>query len=233
MSKETIIVKTQKQFDDISVDYDGVIDIVGDKEWLDISARPNATMSVYDNATIQYVSGNATIQYVSGYASINLITAEAQVNCFGQNVVRYFEDEKNIKLKVSKSTTAVILERFKPTFESYKTNYPVVVKGKKAIFYKAVHKKDGKYVSDYSSSFTYEIGKKKTETPNLSVKESCTAGIHISPLYWAVNFGKHWDDMAILECEVPIDKIIVAEDSDGKVRTSELKVLREVQESEY
>jgi hypothetical protein len=50
---------------------------------------------------------------------------------------------------------------------------------------------------------------------------------------WALKFGMDWDDMALIECEVPINKIIVPKDCDGKVRTSELKVLRIVPKEEY
>jgi hypothetical protein len=50
---------------------------------------------------------------------------------------------------------------------------------------------------------------------------------------WALNFGNSWNDMALLEVKVPIDKIVVSKDCDGKVRTSELTVLREVPVDEY
>lgn len=41
------------------------------------------------------------------------------------------------------------------------------------------------------------------------------------------------NDMALLECEVPVKNIIVCKDTDGKVRTSKLKVLREVPKEEW
>ena len=46
---------------------------------------------------------------------------------------------------------------------------------------------------------------------------------------------QEWDSIqrVILECQVPIDKIVVAKDCDGKVRTSELIVVRELDKSEY
>ena len=285
--KETT-VQTQAQYNKIKKDFDGIIRITDTKEWMAIDARPNATIyvfgnatiesvygnatiesvygnatieSVYGNATIKSVCGNATIEYVYGnatikyvygnatiesvygnatiesvygYVAINYVSDKAQVNCFGINTVRYFETEKNIKVKVSKNTTIIVLPRFKPTFGDFKQLYPVTVKGTKAILYKAVHKEaDGKYHADYIKSFKYEVGETVKAACSPSTTQSCTKGLHVSHKIWAINFGRWWDDMALIECEVPTKSIVVAEDCDGKVRTSELKVLREVPREEW
>ncbi len=139
-----------------------------------------------------------------------------------------------MKIKAGPNT-AVIDEKAKsPTFEWYKNTYPFQTENGYAILYKAVRKtEDGTYHSDRDRSFIYEIGKPKIHKCNQSVEESCTYGLHISHLFWAVRFGRGWANMAILECKVPIDKIVVAKDCDGKIRTSELEVIREVPESEY
>ena len=98
-----------------------------------------------------------------------------------------------------------------------------------AIFYKAVHRQGDEYVSDYDTNFKYEIGKLITE-PKCSVDTTdvCGEGIHISHLDWALNFGKDWENLAILELEVAIKDIVMPINSDGKVRTSKAKVIREV-----
>lgn len=90
--------------------------------------------------------------------------------------------------------------------------------------------KDGEwYRADWSCDFTYNVGETyynpdiDTDTHNI-----CGIGLHVSTLGFALDFGRKWKDLAILECEVPKDKIIVPEFSDGKVRTSELTVVREV-----
>ena len=98
----------------------------------------------------------------------------------------------------------------------------------KATFYKAVRKRSGKYISDYKKDFEYEIGKMKRETCDTDVNESCSNGIHISNLNWALRFGATWDDLAIIEVETKIKDIVVPLNTDGKVRTSEVKVIREV-----
>ncbi len=66
-----------------------------------------------------------------------------------------------------------------------------------------------------------------------SNNNSCSNGIHISHKYWALNFGRGWDNMALLECEVDENDIVVSRDCDGKVRASKIKVLREVPKEEY
>ena len=49
----------------------------------------------------------------------------------------------------------------------------------------------------------------------------------------AYNFGRVWENLAILEVEVNPKDIIVSRDCDGKVRASKVKVLRELDKSEY
>ena len=100
--------------------------------------------------------------------------------------------------------------------------------------YKSVHKtKDGKFVSDKDRNFEYVIGEIKQHECDKSIEQSCTTGLHISHKMWALNFGKGWNDMALIEVKVPIDKIIVAKDCNGKVRTSELFVVREIPKEEW
>ena len=60
------------------------------------------------------------------------------------------------------------------------------------------------------------------------VSDDCSYGIHISHMNWALNFGRQWEDLAIIEVETKISNIVLPTRSEGKVRTSEVKVLREV-----
>ena len=140
---------------------------------------------------------------------------------------------------MNKKSNLVILPdnilKTKPSFKEFIARYPVEVKGQIAILYKAVHKKDGRYFSDnnISSNFEYVVGETK-EHDNAPVENgSCSFGLHIAEKRWALLFGVNWDDMALLECEVPIKNIVVCKDTDGKLRTSKLKVLREVPRSEW
>lgn len=101
---------------------------------------------------------------------------------------------------------------------------------KKAIFYKAVKKsEDGVYYADHDHGFTYAIGEKKKEPHiNTDVNEECGEGIHIAHLNWALDYGSDWGNLAILEVETDISNIVCPINTGGKVRTSEVKVIREV-----
>jgi hypothetical protein len=168
-----------------------------------------------------------------GEALVSAFSAK-EIVAHGYNVISLRKSaKKTIKLVVGKNATLKIVPDFKPTFKEFALRYPVEVKGKNAIMYKAVHKRDGKYFSDYSSGFEYEIGKEKTHDCAPSSDGSCAPGLHVSHKSWARGFGGGWIDFALLECEVPIKSIVVSKDTDGKVRTSKLTVLREVPASEY
>ena len=60
------------------------------------------------------------------------------------------------------------------------------------------------------------------------MNKDCASGIHVAYLDWALCFGGNFDDLAILEVVTDIDKIVVPKNTDGKVRTSEVYVVREV-----
>ena len=102
--------------------------------------------------------------------------------------------------------------------------------GETCLLYKAVHKKDGGvYKSDHDNCFFYHLGEVVTAsglTTDTSV--DCGEGIHLSYPAWAVNYGKDWDDLAILELQVKKSEIIVPENECGKVRAKSAKVIREV-----
>lgn len=92
-----------------------------------------------------------------------------------------------------------------------------------------VHKCNGEYVSDRNNRFKYVIGKKVCEPKcDLDVKVNCGQGIHISHLAWALDFGKNFNNLALLELEVKIKNIIMPINTDGKVRVPEAMVLREI-----
>ena len=189
---------------------------------------------VYDNAQIRNVSDNAQIRNVSGNAVILHCFGNASIQTFGQNIISYGKSQTNLKINASPNTTIVILDELNTTFDSYEKFYPVEIKDGYAILYKSVHKTtDGRYVSDKDRNFEYKIGETKEHLCDPSTNESCGYGLHVSHKMWALKFGRSWSDMALLEVRVPIDKIVVAKDCDGKVRTSQLEVLREVPEEEW
>ncbi len=113
--------------------------------------------------------------------------------------------------------------------EDFMNFYEIKHTKTKATFYKAVNKyEDGSYHSNWDNDFIYEIGKKKKEKCDPDINEDCSFGIHISYLNWALDYARNWDNLAILEVETKISDIVLPKNTDGKVRTSEVKVIREV-----
>ena len=43
-----------------------------------------------------------------------------------------------------------------------------------------------------------------------------------------MNYGSDWNNLAIIEVETKIENIVMPINTDGKVRTNEVKVIREV-----
>jgi hypothetical protein len=188
--------------------------------------------NVYGNATIESVSGNVIIENMIGLSSIVSLYSAKQIIAKGMNLIRQIGINE-IDLDLGENVNFIQVEntiKKDTTFDMYSKLYPVEIKGKKAILYKAVHKKDGVYFSEYDNNFTYTIGKIKEEYIDKSKTNSCSSGIHLAYLQWAKLFGKYWEDLAILECETNIEDIIVSEDCDGKVRSSKVKIIRELLE---
>lgn len=105
------------------------------------------------------------------------------------------------------------------------------------IYYKCVHKsEDGTYFSDWKPEFNYIIGEMAIPSwfDNNPEKE-CASGIHIATIEWVLrNYYVDYNDMVILEVEVPEDaEIVVPYVSTGKLRASKVKVLREVPVEEF
>ena len=93
-----------------------------------------------------------------------------------------------------------------------------------------MHKDDhGVLTSYWDSEFKYEIGKTATEINiDTDTDKDCGVGLHVSAADFVLRNYADKEGLAIIECEVPKDKTVVYRNSDGKIRTSELRVLREV-----
>lgn len=119
------------------------------------------------------------------------------------------------------------------TAKEYVDHYGIEVRDGYAILYKAV---DRNLCAFYDKTFKYRIGETVTAECDPSPNVSCSKGLHVAYKNWAIKFGmENFEDgkFRLLEVAVPLDKIVVPRHGDGKVRTSELKVLREVPKEEW
>ena len=153
------------------------------------------------------------------------VVARENSSVEGSGNVQIVDCLQGAKIKISGNARIVYNPK---TVTEYLDFYDIKHTKTKAILYKAVKKKDNKYCSNYNNNFVYEIGKFKTEECDKDLSNECSTGIHLSHLNWALDYGKDWTDLAILELETKIEDIILPTNSDGKVRSSEVKVIREV-----
>ena len=245
-----IIVKSQYELDLIPLDFKGRIyiefgtyfnkAIIKHKYNHSVVARGNASVEARGNASVE-ARGNASVE-AWGNASVDArgnasvaawenasveARGNASVEARGNVQIVDFLEKANIKI----SGNARIV--FNPkTIHEFMDFYGIKHNKKCAVFYKSVRKKNNCYFSDYDNNFYYDLDEAKKEVVDDNENNDCGSGIHISHLAWALDFGRSWNDVAILEVETKIDDIVLPKISNGKVRTSEVKVLREVPLSE-
>ena len=177
-----------------------------------VEAWKNAHVEAYENASVE-AWGNACIE-AGGNVRVIKCSSIARIQISGNARIVYHP--KNI--------------------EDFMNFYGIKHDKKTAIFYKAVHRREVaenppvecQFVSDYMSVFEYPIGSIVSAKCDPDISNDCSYGIHISYLEWAIDFGCDWSDMAIIEVETKIKDIILPTNTNGNVRTSEVKVLREV-----
>ena len=98
-------------------------------------------------------------------------------------------------------------------------------------YYKAVHKRNGRYMSGWDAKTEYHVGEWIEAETDGDPDHVAVKGLHVASLDFAVNYGKDWKDAAILEVETDIHDVIVP-DAKDQVRTRRFRVVREVPSEE-
>ena len=98
-------------------------------------------------------------------------------------------------------------------------------------YYKAVHKRNGRYMSGWDGKTEYHVGEWVEAETDGEPDRVAVKGLHVASLEFAVNYGKRWKDAAILEVETDIHDVIVP-DAKDQVRTRRFRVVREVPSEE-
>lgn len=202
---DEITVHNQEELDDIPLDFKGKI-YIECTATVRVSNRYYWSVVVWENSSV-VAWGNSSVEANSNVQVVNHLI--------------------NGKIKLSGNAREVFMP--KNIFE-FMDFYGIKHTKTKAVFYKAVRKTDnGTLYANYSGDFEYVVGEMKSE-PNINTdpSEDCGSGIHISNLSWALNFGNSWSNLAIIEVETKIEDIVLPKNTDGEVRTSKVKVLREV-----
>ncbi len=117
------------------------------------------------------------------------------------------------------------LAEYASWFNSRKSN--IEAEKTKLIYYKAVKKINGKYISAWDNKTEYVIGTTLETETDRNPDRVAVKGIHVASLEFAQKYGDAWSDVAILELEVDILDMVVP-DAKDQLRASKVKVLREV-----
>ena len=225
-----ITVKSQEELDMIPLDFKGRIyigfgdrfkpAIVNNRYELSVVAWENSSVVAWENSSVVAWENSSVEAWEN-----SRVEARGNSSVVARGNVQVLDCLVGGKIEISGNARIVYNPKNIHEFMNF---YDIKRDKKKAIFYKAVHKNKDNYYSDYCNNFLYHIGEKLTVNCDRDIDVECSFGIHISHLKWALNYGAKWHDLAILEVETDIDKIVLPKKSDGKVRTSEITVLREV-----
>ena len=250
-----IHVKSQKELDAIKIDYYGKIYIefgsplapavVTQKYLFPVVAWGNSSVEAWENSSVEawenssvVACGNSSVE-AWGNSSVEA-RENSSVEAWGNSSVEAWENssvvawgncqvtDRGTKGVLSANGNARIVHDPKTIYE-YCSFHGIEVDGGTGKFFKSVHKKNGRYFSDHDRLYEYKIG--EISLPDFfdnSSMEKCGHGIHVAHKAWVIDFGKSWDDIAILEVEANLKDVVVPENCGGKVRCKSVKVIREV-----
>jgi len=187
-----------------------------------VEARGNSQVVAWENSQVEAWENSQVEAWENSQVEAR---GNSQVEAWENVQVVQYSDLVNITIQ--NNARIITLPK---TPEEYCNYFGNSYKDGVVTLYKAV-KLDGTAFCD--SSFKYEVGETKKHDCDPSVDRQCSQGMHVSNLHWAIDFGRERSKFKIIECAVPLEKIIVPKNTDGKVRTSELTVLREVPPEEW
>ena len=226
-----ITVKTQNELDMIPLDFKGRIYIefgtcfnpviVRNRYYYKVVARGNSSVVACGNSSVEAWDNSS----VEAWDNSSVVAR-------GNNSVEGFANAQIVdclsggRIEITGNARIVYMPK---TIEEYCNFYGIKHDKKTGKFFKCVHKRNDKYFSDHANFFEYVIGEKATPDGfDNNKKEDCGHGIHVAHLNWVLDYGRNWDDLAIIEVEANFDDIVVPEYSNGKIRCKEVTVVREI-----
>ena len=217
------IVTSQAELDAIPADYNGRIIIkfgtpnslaVVSKKYLrPVVAWDNSSVVARNNSSVE-AWGNSTVE------------AWGNSSVVARDNSQVVDAHRRGNIKVSGNARIV----YNPdNITDWASANGITITDGKIRLYKAVHKRDGKYVADWDNDFIYTIGAvAEADGFTTNPAEDCGQGIHMAALGWSAVYGQGWGDIALLELEADADEIVVPLYETGKVRAPKALVIREV-----
>lgn len=188
-----------------------------------VEACDNSSVVAWENSSVE-ASGNSSIE-AWGNSSI-VAKGCSSVEAWGNVQIVRYSDQSTIK--IHGNARVVTLPK---TIEEYCDFYDITVKDGSAMLYKAVRSDLGSF--DHND-FVYNIGQTVTNSCDSAHYRDYSYGMHIFPLSLAIDFGLNQGNFKIIECAVPLDKIVLPNKLDfNQLKTSELQVVREVPVEEW
>ena len=207
-----------------------------------VSALENSSVSALENSSVSALENSSVVAWEN---SSVVARDNSSVAAWGNSSVVAWENSSVVARGnaqvVAASNTAVMrtsgnarIVHMPRTIAEYLEFYEIENDGETAKLYKAVHKIDGIYRSDYTSGCTYApCETTEADALDKDPDETCGHGIHMAHLDWCLDYGRDWSDLAIIEVEAEIKGIIVPRSGNGKVRAARCKMIREVPLEEY
>ena len=251
---EEIVVTTQAQLDSIEADFNGRVIIkfgtpcnraiigsrfkypilvwgnssVEARDNSSVEARDNSSVVARDNSSVEACDSSSVVAYNNSSVVAwgnSSIEARDNSSVVARGNVQILDKTSTHNLSATGNARIVYDPR---DISEYMGFYGIESDGKTAKLFKAVHKREGRYFSDFNS-LEYFIGSSAAaDSLDTDPSEDCGHGIHMAHKAWCLDYGRDWSDLAILEVEAKISGIVVPDGNPGKVRAARIKVLREV-----
>ena len=186
-----------------------------------VVARGNSSVVARENSSV-VARGNSSVEAWENSSVV--ARGNSSVEAWGNSQIVDARRRGNIK---TSGNARVVCNPDNITAWADGNNIPII--DGKIKLYKAVHKRNTVYVSDWDRDFFYEIGEMAVANGfTVEPEEDCGQGIHMATASWACAYAQKWDDIALLELEADAAEIVVPLYETGKVRAPKAKVLREV-----
>ena len=193
-----------------------------------VVALENSSVVAWENSSVEARENSSVV--ARGNSSVEAWENSSVVAWENSSVVAKHNSQVNDKTRSHKITTSgnarIVYDP--QDIQSYMDTYELDHDEKTVRLFKAVHKREGRYMADWTD-FEYKVGEVAVaDKLTTDVNEDCGHGIHMAHKGWCLSYGADWSDLAILEMEAKISGVIVPLGGAGKVRAAQAKVLREV-----
>ena len=194
-----------------------------------VVARENSSVVAWENSSVVAWGNSSVVAW--GNSSVEAcgnssVVARGNSSVVGSGNSQIHDCSNAHNVTTSANSRIVYSPR---NIKEYCEHYQIDCSGDIVKLYKAVHKRDERFVSDKDQDFEYIIGNTAVaDSLTTDTSEICGHGIHMAYKEWCVDYGKDWPDLAIIEVEAEANAIIVPVPGCGKVRAKSVKVVREV-----